>query len=303
MTLSIVVPTKNRPVELRTFLASLWVQDLLPNQIIIIDQSETFNVIKDEVQKKADAFNITLNYVHDQNINGLVQAKAASISYNQCDLISFFDDDIVLERDYLSEVEKAFTNDINIKAANGFILNAPYESLFRRMIFQLTHTGIYSDNRREVLYKLQKKEINKENLPVPLDTLSGGLTTFRKEIFNEVPFDEKNRFHAYEDKEHSVRFGFHYSNAMYLIPTARLYHYHAASNRSSDLKRTRNDNLEVIKMFKKFKKQSFFGIDLFLLLVGLLLNAFYKMIRLRDFQYIIEYFAGLKAGIDFKIEH
>ena len=55
-------------------------------------------------------------------------------------------------------------------------------------------------------------------------------------------------------------------------------------------------------MFKKFKKQSFFGIDLVLLLVGLLLNAFYKMIRFRDYHYLIQYFAGLKAGINFKIE-
>ena len=38
MNLSVVVPTKNRPTELRTFLQSLWSQNLLPDQLIIIDQ-------------------------------------------------------------------------------------------------------------------------------------------------------------------------------------------------------------------------------------------------------------------------
>ena len=89
MKLSVVVPTKNRPAELRSFLKSLWEQALLPDQLIIIDQSKKINIIKGEVEEVAKRLEININYVHDQNINGLVQAKAAAIPYNKCSIISF----------------------------------------------------------------------------------------------------------------------------------------------------------------------------------------------------------------------
>ena len=91
MNLSVVVPTKNRPTELRTFLKSLWSQNLLPDQLIIIDQSLETKHIKEEVKEKATLLGIKINYIHDKEINGLVQAKAAAIPYNECSIISFFE--------------------------------------------------------------------------------------------------------------------------------------------------------------------------------------------------------------------
>ena len=96
MKLSVVVPTKNRPFELKTFLDSLWEQALLPDQLIIIDQSQKSNILKEEVERNAKRLGIKLDYIHNQNIKGLVQAKAASIPYNTCSIISFFDDDIAI---------------------------------------------------------------------------------------------------------------------------------------------------------------------------------------------------------------
>ena len=70
MNLSVVVPTKNRPLELRNFLSSLWKQKLLPNQLIIIDQSidsKSYNNIKDLFSKLKP--NTKLIYIHDINRN------------------------------------------------------------------------------------------------------------------------------------------------------------------------------------------------------------------------------------------
>ena len=301
MRLSVVVPTKNRPDELRNFLASLWIQQLLPDQLIIIDQSEASKIIHKEVNEKATELGIKLDYIHDESINGLVQAKAAAIPYNKCSIISFFDDDIVLETDCLKEMVQAFINNPKLKAANGLILNAPRESIFRRLIFELTHFGIYRDNRRKLFYELIDKKIS-EREPKKLNTLSGGLTFYRKEIFENVPFDYKNRFHAYEDKEHSIRLELSYPNSMYLIPGARLYHYHASSNRESDLIKVKNDNIEILKLFKKYKKESLFGIDLFFLLFGLFFNAMIKAIKFKSFRYLNNYFQGITEGINFKLE-
>lgn len=301
MELSVIVATKNRPAELRTFLNSLWHQDLLPNQLIIIDQSKISNIIKGEVQENAKKLGININYIHDQKINGLVQAKAVAIPYNNCSIISFFDDDIVLEEDCLKEMYQAFVDNPKMTAANGLILNAPKESFFKRFIFGITHFGIYSDNRREVFYQLIDKKEEKL-LPKKLNTLSGGLTFYRKEIFEKVPFDEKNKFHAYEDKEHSIRLELHYPNSMYLIPEAKLYHFHAQTNRESDIIKVKNDNIEIIKIFKKYKKKSLFGIDLLFLLSGLFFFSLIKAVKYKKIKYILNYFHGIKEGLIFKLK-
>jgi len=301
MKLSVIIPTKNRPAELRSFLKSLWEQDILPDQLIIIDQSKKANTIKREVEEEGKRLEININYVHDQNINGLVQAKAAAIPYNNCSIISFFDDDIVLEEDCLKEMYQAFMDNPKMTAANGLILNAPKESFFRRFVFGITHFGIYSDNRREALYQSIDKK-GEQLLPKKLNTLSGGLTFYRKEIFEKAPFDEKNKFHAYEDKEHSIRLELHYPNSMYLIPKAKLYHYHAQTNRESDIIKVKNDNIEIIKIFKKYKKQSLFGIDLLFLLLGLFFFSLIKTLKYKKRKYILNYFHGIKEGLIFKLK-
>ena len=301
MKLSVVVPTKNRPFELKTFLDSLWEQDLLPDQLIIIDQSQKSNILKEEVERNAKRLGIKLDYIHNQNIKGLVQAKAASIPYNTCSIISFFDDDIVLKKDCLKEMHQAFLDNPKMKGANAIILNASKESCFRRIIFRLTHFGIYKDNRREVFYQLINKT-DIQRLPKRLNTLSGGLTFFKKEIFNKVPFDEKNKFHAYEDKEHSIRLAYCYPNSMFLIPKAKLYHNHAKTNRESELLKVKNDNIEIIKIFKKYKNKSMLGIDLFFLLLGLFFFSITKAVKFKNGRYILNYLIGIKEGINFKIK-
>jgi len=301
MKLSVVVPTKNRPNELRNFLNSLWKQDLLPDQLIIIDQSVESNTIRQEVEEKSKQLRININYIHDQNINGLVHAKAVAIGHNNCNIISFYDDDIVMEEGCLKEMYHAFIDNPKMTAANGLILNAPMESLFRRIIFRLTHIGIYRDNRREVFYQLIDKNTD-QRLPKRLNTLSGGLSFYRKEIFEKVPFDEKNRFHAYEDKEHSIRLELNFPNSMYLIPKARLYHYHAETNRESELIKVKNDNIEIIKLFKKYKKESQFGVDLLFILMGLFFYALFKVMKYKKFKYIFNYFDGIKEGLKFKLK-
>ena len=301
MKLSVVVPTKNRPAELRSFLKSLWEQALLPDQLIIIDQSKKINIIKGEVEEVAKRLEININYVHDQNINGLVQAKAAAIPYNKCSIISFFDDDIVLEENCLKEMYQAFIDNPKMTAANGLILNTPKETFFRRFVFEITHFGVYRDNRREIFYQMiDTKE--EQLLPKKLNALSGGLTFYRKEIFEKVPFDEKNKFHSYEDKEHSIRLELNYPSSMYLIPKAKLYHYHVQTNRESDIAKVKNDNIEIIKIFKKYKRQSLFGIDLLFLLIGLFFYALIKGVKNKNIKYVFNYFQGIKEGLNFKLK-
>lgn len=291
-TFSIVIPTKNRPKELATVIDSILSQTRLPEQVIIIDQSSPEKVIKDQLVPLAKKANIRLDYIHDESIKGLVQAKAASLQYNSSDYISFFDDDIVHEPDYLAEVENALIAHPEIIGLNGVILNAPKEGWFKRFIFRLTHFGLYKDNRQNVIRSLSPKTVQ----PQAVDALSGGLSTWRKEVFETVPFDTKNKFHAYEDKEFSIRVERAFPKQMFIVPQAKLYHYHAAGNRQSLLRRTQNDVVEVWMLFKKSGNYSWLGLDFVVLLFGLFFNALLLSGKHFNRHFIMNYFSGFNQG-------
>jgi len=137
--------------------------------------------------------------------------------------------------------------------------------------------------------------------PIPVNVLSGGLSTWRKEVFEKVLFDTKNMFHAYEDKEFSIRVGRTFPNQMYIIPSAKLYHYHSPGNRQSLLKRTMSDVVEVIMLFKKNGDFSYFGFDLFMLLFGLFLNSILLSFKFLNINFLLNYFKGLNEGRKRKI--
>lgn len=297
MTFSIVIPTKNRPQELTTMFNSIIEQTRLPEQVIIIDQSNSENLVIDTLKSLVENTSISLNYIHDESINGLVQAKAASLRFNECDFISFFDDDIVLEPNYFEVLEKILVYNTNIRGVNGVILNIPSSTFFKRLLFSLTHFGLYKDIRQNVLRSIDKNTFE----PIPVNVLSGGLSTWRREVFENVSFDTKNMFHAYEDKEFSIRVGRVYPNQMYIVPAAKLYHYHSSGNRQSLLKRTMKDVVEVIMLFKKNGDFSYFGFDLLILLLGLFLNSILLSFKYFNINFLLNFLKGLIEGTKRKI--
>lgn len=292
MTFSFVIPTKNRPVELATVFDAILAQSRLPEQVIIIDQSSPDKVIKDQLALLAKKANLKLNYIHNESIKGLVQAKAYSIQYNQCDYISFFDDDIVHEPNYLATIEECIFAHPEMIGLNGVILNAPKEGLLKRLIFRFTHFGLYKDNRQSVIRSLKKGTTQ----PQRVDALSGGLSTWKKEVFEKVSFDTKNKFHAYEDKEFSIRIERAFPKQMFIVPKAKLYHYHASGNRQSLLRRTQNDVIEVWKLFKKNGNYNWLGFDFIVLLLGLLINAKILSLKYLNIDFLIHYVKGFNQG-------
>lgn len=295
MTFSFVIPTKNRLEELKTIFNSILSQTLHPNQVIVIDQSEPSNLDIKYFKEIIAPTNINLLYIHDQSIKGLVNAKSVSLKYNECDIISFFDDDIVLRPNYLFEISKAFKNHKLIMGANGIIINRPQINNLNNFIFNFFHIGLFRDNRQSI-----SNQKNYSSL-LTVNTLSGGLSSWRKEVFDKVKFDIENNFHAYEDKEFSIRVGRAFPNQMNIVPSAKLYHYHSAGNRQSLLKRTMTDVVEVIMLFKKNGDFSYFGFDLLMLLFGLFLNSILLSFKYLNINFLLNYFKGIKEGVKRKI--
>ena len=297
MTFSIVIPTKNRPEQLKTLFRSIISQKRLPDQIIIIDQSEKNKVEKSKFLETSIKTKLRLNYIHDVKIEGLVEAKHSAIPVNDCDYITFLDDDIVLEPNYLYEIEKALHRFPNMIGVNGLIQNHPKVTFLKRLIFKITHFGNFKDDRISVIKSIK----NDSNTPKQVNVLSGGLSTWRKDIFNTTSFDTKNKFHSYEDKDFSMRVKKTFPESFYIIPRAKLSHYHSKLNRQNLLYKSKNDVIEIIMLFKKNGNYNFLGFDLFMLLSGLLINSIILSFKYNNVKFIKNFFSGSIQGFKKKI--
>ena len=120
------------------------------------------------------------------------------------------------------------------------------------------------------------------------------LPNFRNHLL--YTFDTKNKFHAYEDKEFSIRIERAFPKRMFIVPQAKLYHYHSAGNRQSLLRRTQNDLVEVWKLFKKNGNYNWLGLDFIVLLFGLLLNALMLSLKHLNINFLIHYLKGFNQG-------
>ena len=298
MRFSIVIPTKNRPEELKKIFASIMIQTKLPDQIVIIDQSSRDKIIKNELKAVLENKKIELNYLCNNKIKGLVEAKFYSLNFCKYEIISFFDDDIVLKPDYIEKVDFAFEKYPKIIGANGVILNIPKKNFIQRFFFKITHKGIFSDNRYEVISSIN----NKKPQPLLVNTLSGGLSSWRKEVFKKVSFDINNHFHSYEDKEFSIRINKNYPNGMYIIPEAKLNHFHSEINREAVINLIKMNVFEIIIIYKKNKDISFFGLDLLILLFSLMIKAFLWSLFNFHIGEIKSFLLGFKDGYHHKIK-
>ena len=294
--IAVVLPTKNRHLDLPIFFDSLIKQSIFPNQVIVIDQS-TENLSEELITKKVNTIKSSkLTYIYNTSIKGLVEAKHHSLQYNKSDLICFLEDDVVLEDDFIEKIISGFKLNPKMNGCCGVITNPPVLNKVYEFFFHLFHIGIYKDTRVGIFGypSLSQKFLLS-------DKLSGGLSTWRKEVFSYVFFDLKNKLHYTEDIDISTRVAYFFPNSLFINTHARLAHYFAKSNRSNLLIIHSTKIVELIIFYKKRKNIHFSFFDLIWLLVGMFFNLFLKSIYVLSFKPIRAFFYGLYKGIFFKV--
>lgn len=217
--ISVVVPTKNRKNDLQRFCDSICKQTVLPDELIIVDQSE--NATELDVNH-LDSL-IPVKHIHDQSISGLCAAKNVGIKYCNGDVIHFFDDDIILSQNYFETINKHFTEHPEYYGLCGRQQNS-VSSKIKLLAFDMFHRGAFKDIRKKC-----NSGYNKENI-VNTRILPGGVTAYRKEVFEKYRFDEVLiRYCFGEDMDFSYRVSFEYK--LGFATDALVIHNHSMADR------------------------------------------------------------------------
>jgi len=295
--LSAVIPTRNRPNDLTKAVASILAQTRLPDELIIVDQSpsdESHTLVSALVSADGP---VRLVYIHDPRISGLVDAKRVAAKLADGDIICFLEDDVILETDYIEQLEQGFIDHPEMVGCCGIITNPPHQTVAYETLFRLFHRGIFADSR----VSLYGRFSGRGNKLIVSEKLSGGLSAWRRDVFKVVAFDVANGFHMFEDIDFSTRVARHYGPRLYINPNARLEHHFSPVNREVFGPRQRRKLTECIVYYKKRRDWPGATFALPWLLVGMLLEAASQSWSTRSLGPLQGYWAGFRDGFAKKI--
>lgn len=299
MIYSAIIPTINRPNDLIMAITSIFDQEILPNELIIVDQSpnkNSYNLVYKlykNYKKK-----IKLKYFHDVTISGLIEAKQKGVEGSNGDVIFFLEDDVVLQSNYFKNAAKLFEENDKVMGCCGVISNLKKRPIYEYM-FKLFHRGIFYDPRIDA--KKKSKTLSSGFL-LPSRYLSGGISCYRKEVFEKVKFDVANGFHMLEDIDFSTRAADIFGNELFFINTnMRLEHHMSPINRLKLKERWQRKIIEYLTFYKKNSEKQWSLINLIWLLIGMISEAILSSLLLKNSGPFIGFIIGLSIGIKKKL--
>lgn len=181
--LALVVPTKDRPEDLRKLLRSVATQTRLPDQLIVVDgsNSEVRHVLDEFPALVAEYVRVFPPSLSEQRNAGMKRLRP------DITLAGYLDDDIVLEADALALMIQFWDHaDADIGGAAFNITNAPTAN----WVGIKQPFGIDSTIPGKVLASGFPASIGYRNSDTYTDWLYGGATVWRKEVIERFSYDE-----------------------------------------------------------------------------------------------------------------
>jgi GT2 family glycosyltransferase len=218
---------------LKLTVETLLAQTVLPDQLVIVDQSAG-----DESQRgilslftgapQGTRDRIKLNYVYDPSITGGAQARNRAMQIADCAIWLFLDDDVCLEADFIEELLATYRRFPATAGVSGIVTNysvPPRAALAWRNLFV---RGPFHDDRQPVYWNSSRLRASD---PVPVSRFGGGLMSFRADAIRDIQFDEN--LSGVSDGE-DVDFCAHLKpqSRLLITPKARLVHNQSPSGRS-----------------------------------------------------------------------
>lgn len=299
MYFSAIIPTLNRPNDLIKSVTSVLKQKVLPYELIIVDQSKndkSYNLVTklyEKVKRKP-----ILNYCHDLKISGLLEAKQKGVQLSNGDVVCFLEDDIVLHPNYFANSARTFRENSQILGCCGITSNLNTKYMYE-ILFKLFHRGIFYDPRVDAL---KYKDCRGRGVLISSKYLSGGISCYRKEIFDNISFDMVNDFFMLEDIEFSTRAAdFFGSNHFFINTSMCLVHNMSPTNRTRLAERWQRKLREYITFYKKNSKKPFSLINLIVLLIGLFGESIISSILINNIGPIKGTIVGTYLGFKTKL--
>lgn len=253
MKLTLIICTYKRPKAIISLLESVKTQSFYPNEILIVDGSPDNQT---EVAIVSKGYNNLMYFRVKESERGLTKQRNFGIKKvaQDSEIISFLDDDTVLENNYFQEIVKTFSSFPDITGIGGIAINEnkwqkanpetnynPKKTyFFEGYIYQealrnklRNYLGLQSDSFSNVMPEFSHGRtcmfpLNGKTYEV--DLLIGMSMSFRKKIVDRIGFSTYfEGYGLYEDADFSIRAQRLGKNV--INTNVQLSHFHDAAGR------------------------------------------------------------------------
>ena len=244
--ISVIIPTKNREKDLLECLDSLFKQDYLPKEIIIVDQS-----IKERREKIKSVIpsSVSLIYIYDPKITGATQARNIALNYIKSDLVLLLDDDVILLDNALKNMLNIFSNDKNnhIAGLGAYIVNQRLSFINYLGVKIFCHGPFSFWNDHITFYYKARRH---SNFVQRSKIIPAGASCVKAKVFKEFSFDENLVGYTHGD---DAIFGYLASSKYKFSLTTEFKVYHKElSNATRDKKK--NIERQIVWWFYFFNR-------------------------------------------------
>jgi len=197
---SIVIVTKERHEDLIKCMNSLIIQTKPISELVIIDSSE--KCLSDASLKKyRKKFHV--NYVHYNC--GITEGRNLGIKKSTGDIVIFLDDDVILDKNYVSEIFRVFENyDGRLGAVTGrvageWMRTKRFQGLVKSKIFRGFRNTVY---RMFLYFSLGNGRFHPSGFPsivfaqnkiMFIEFMQGSNMAVKREVLKKFKFDENLR--------------------------------------------------------------------------------------------------------------
>jgi GT2 family glycosyltransferase len=232
--LAVLIPTLNRPQDLEITVRTLLEQTVLPQELIIIDQSPSDEseqriraVFEERLEQTAP---IRLRYTRDSGIKSLACARNVALDQNSCEIFLFLDDDVELEPNFVEKLIEGYVIDPGVTGISGIITNYKPGGFSDRMWRWLFVRGPFQDDRQRLYFRAEELRCAGR---ISVSRFGGGLMSFRTDRIGNLRFDSSLRG-ASEGED--VDFCLHLpaGTRLEIDPRARLVHKVSAVARKDE---------------------------------------------------------------------
>jgi GT2 family glycosyltransferase len=225
LAISVVICTRNRPDDLAACLASLAGQSRPADEIVVVDASDD-----DRSGVRVAAWHGPCPVVYRTASPGLTRQRNRGVELARGGVLTFLDDDVVLEPGYLAAIAACFAADPALGGAEGTIAHPGLRG--RRRLGNALRGLLLMDNvgRRRVKRSGAVAYDPAPGAPRRVDCLSGCNMSFRRSVFARHRFDEwYDGYGLGEDLDFSYRVSREWP--LVQTPAARLEHRQSPAGR------------------------------------------------------------------------
>lgn len=228
--ISIIIPTFNRPVDLAETIDSILIQTVLPNEILIVGESSDLGTeaIVKSFASKFQSKSIDIIYILNSRQGGLTAARNMGVARSKGDVILFLDDDVILDKDFISGILNVYALYPNAKGVQGYWGDIINQSVSYKIVNGVNRSFLLFNTQRDkcaVMCSFNQIYPHPLTKIIECQWLSGCNHSYIRSIFDEFKYDEKLiRYALGEDLDFSYRIYKEYPNSLYITPHAKLFH-------------------------------------------------------------------------------